>query len=254
MKNIGKNIGDFIFPALLIIGGLAILYSALFGGQNGYWLLGGGLIFLVGLVSVLLKLGMLNNMIQKVLFFAFIPAAVATGYFAYRSIQAPIEFNQLKKKRYEKVIANIETIRDWQLAHKSVYRGYAPTFDSLFQFINIDSFPVIKALGTVPDTLTEEQAVDMGLVTRDTILVSVKDSLFKMDGSIEEVSIIPFSKNQKFKMESGIIEKGQVKVPVFEVFAQNAYIFDGIEPEYYDPKEGIRVGSMADPSTSGNWE
>lgn len=254
MNNIGKNIGDFVFPSILVIGGGAILYSALFGGQNEYWLLGGGLILLVGLVSVLMKLGMLNNMIQKVLFFLFIPAAVATGYFAYRSIQAPIEFNQLKKKRYEKVIANIETIRDWQLAHKSVYRGYAPTFDSLFQFIEQDSFPVIKALGTVPDTLTEQQAVDMGLVTRDTILVSVKDSLFKMEGSIQDVSIIPFSKNQPFKMESGVIEKGQVKVPVFEVFAQNAYIFDGIKPEYYDPKEGVKVGSMTDPSTSGNWE
>ena len=254
MNNIGKNIGDFIFPALLIIGGLLIVFSATVGGQNGYWLLGGCLILIVGLFSIFMKLGMLNNMIQKVLFFAFIPAALITAYFAYRSIQAPIEFNQLKKKRYAEVVENLETIRDWQLAHKSVYRGYAPNFDSLFIFINTDSFPVIKALGTVPDTLTEQQAVDMGLVTRDTLLVSVKDSLFKMEGDINDVRIIPFSQNQEFAMESGIIEKGQVKVPVFEVIAANMYIFDGIESEYYDPKEGLHVGSMSDPSTSGNWE
>ena len=231
-----------------------VLFSALFGGQNGFWLLGGSLILLVGIFSILMKLGMLNKVMQKVLFFAFIPLAILTAYFSYRSIQAPIEFNQLKKKRYAKVVENLETIRDWQMAHKSVYRGYAPNFDSLFTFVNTDSFPVIKALGTVPDTLTEQQAVDMGLVTRDTLLVSVRDSLFKLEGEITDVKFIPFSKNQEFAMESGVIEKGQVKVPVFEVFAQNAYIFDGIKPEYYDPKDGLRVGSMSDPSTSGNWE
>lgn len=193
-------------------------------------------------------------MIQRVLFFAFIPAALVTAYFAYRSIQAPIEFNQLKKKRYAKVEERLKLIRDWQLAHKSVYRGYAPTFDSLFAFINTDSFPVVKALGTVPDTLTEQQAVEMGIVSRDTVLVSVRDSLFKLEGNITDVKYIPFSKQQEFAMESGVIEKGQVKVPVFEVVAKNMYIFDGIVPEYYDPKEGLYVGSMTDPSTSGNWE
>lgn len=254
MSNIGKNIGDFIFPVLLIISGILIVFSATVGGQNVYWLFGGSLILVVGIFAILMKLGLLNATIQKVLFFAFIPLAVVTAYFAYRSIQAPIEFNRLKEKRYAKVIKNLETIRDWQLAHKSVYRGYAPNFDSLFVFVNTDSFPVIKAIGTVPDTLTEQQAVEMGLVKRDTGLVSVRDSLFKLEGDIEEIAIIPFSKNQKFTMESGVIEKGQVKVPVFWVFAQNSYIFDGIEPEYYDPREGLQVGSMDDPSTSGNWE
>lgn len=254
MSNFGKNIGDFIFPAILIIGGFLVVFYSVFGGQNVYWLFGGSLILAVGITSVLLKFGMLASPIQKVLLGLFIVLSGVTAWFAYRSIQAPIEFNQLKNKRYAKVIENLETIRDWQLAHKSVYRGYAPNFDSLFVFVNTDSFPVIKAIGTVPDTLTEQQAVEMGLVKRDTVLVSVRDSLFKMDGSIEDIKIIPFSKNQEFVMESGVIEKGQVKVPVFEAFAQNAYIFDGIKPEYYDPKEGLRVGSMTDPSTSGNWE
>lgn len=231
-----------------------ILSSALFGGQNAFWALAGALILTVGVFSVLMQLGMLSSMIQKVLFLVFIPAALATAYFSYRSIQAPIEFNKLKKKRYAKVEERLKTIRDWQLAHKSVYQGYAPTFDSLFTFVNTDSFPVIRANGFVPDTLTEQEAVDLGIVSRDTMTVSVRDSLFKTGGDINDVRVIPFSKNQEFAMESGVIEKGQVKVPVFEVFAQNAYIFDGIKAEYYNPKDGLRVGSMTEPSTSGNWE
>lgn len=254
MSNTGKHIGDYLIPAALILFGLAILFSAVFGRQNIYLLLGGGLIFLVGLFALLLKLELLNNTLQKVMFFAFIPLALITAYFAYRSIQAPIEFNIEKKKRYAKVESRLKTIRDWQLAYKAVYRKYASNFDTLTVFINTDSFPVIKALGTVPDTLTEQQAVDMGLVTRDTIMVSVRDSLFKTGGDINDVRIIPYSKNQPFAMESGIIEKGQVEVPVFLVEALNMYIFDGIEPDYYDPQKGLRVGSMTEPSTSGNWE
>ncbi|MGB0368832.1 MAG: hypothetical protein ACPGD8_05475, partial [Flavobacteriales bacterium] len=234
--------------------GLAVVFSATVGRQNGFWLLGGGLILLVGLFALLLKLEVLNNAIQKVMFFVFIPLVVVTGYFAYRSIQAPIEFNQEKKKRFAKVEENLKTIRDWQLAYKSVYRSYSNNFDTLITFVDTDSFPVIKAFGTVPDTLTEQQAVDMGLVTRDTIRVSVRDSLFKSGGDINDVRIIPYSKSQEFKLDAGFIEKGQVQVPVFEAFAQNSYVFEGIEPEYYDPSKGLKVGSMTEPSTSGNWE
>ena len=254
MSKSGKNIGDYIIPGLLILAGLAIVYSATVGRQNEFWLLGGALILLVGLFALLLKLEVLNNTIQKVMFFVFIPLVAVTGYFAYRSIQAPIEFNQEKKKRYAKVEEKLKTIRDWQLAYKSVYRGYSSSFDTLVTFVDLDSFPVIKALGTVPDTLTEQQAVDMGLVTRDTILVSVRDSLFKSNGDINDIRLIPYSKNQEFRLEAGFIEKGQVQVPVFEAFAQNSYIFDGIKPEYYDPSKGLKVGSMSEPSTSGNWE
>lgn len=254
MNNLGRTIGDFIFPALLIISGLLILFYSLFGGQNEYWILGGSLILIVGLFSVAMKLGLLNNTVQKVLFFVFLPLVFATAYFAYRSIQAPIEFNREKDKRYAKVETKLKTIRDWQLAYKSVYRRYASGFDTLITFVNTDSFPVIRALGTVPDTLTEQQAVDMGLVTRDTMHVSVRDSLFKSDDDINDVRFIPPLNTQEFRMESGIVEKGQVMVPVFEVVALNAYIFDGIKPEYYDPKGDLRVGSMTEPSTSGNWE
>lgn len=254
MSKSGKNIGDYIIPALLILAGLAIVFSATVGRQNGFWLLGGGLILMVGLFAVLLKLEVLSNAIQKVMFFVFIPLVLLTGYFAYRSIQAPIEFNQVKNKRYAKVVENLKTIREWQFAYKSVYRGYSNNFDTLITFVNIDSFPVIRALGTVPDTLTEQQAVDMGLVIRDTILISVRDSLFKTGGDINDIRFIPYSENQEFSIESGVIEKGQVQVPVFEVMAQNVYIFDGIEPEYYDPGKGLKVGSMTESSTSGNWE
>ena len=254
MKNIVKNFGDFIFPALFIIGGGLIVFYSVFGGQNGYWVLGGSLILSVGIFTLLLKFGLLNNTIQKVLFFVFLPLAFVTAYFSYRSIQAPIEFNQEKKRRYAKVETHLKTLRDWQIAYKSVNKTYTSSFDSLVQFVNTGSFPVVKAIGTVPDSLTELKAIELGIVSRDTMLVSVRDSLFKLGGDINDVRFIPYSNSQVFEMKAGMVEKGQVQVPVFFIQALNKYIFEGIEPEYFDPNMGLEVGSMTEPSTSGNWE
>ncbi|MCF8257828.1 MAG: hypothetical protein K9J06_09750 [Flavobacteriales bacterium] len=244
----------FLFPAILTLGGLTIVYSAVIGGQNVFWLMGGLLITLVGVFVILMMLDKLPNALQKGLFIAFIPLALITAFFTYQSIDEPIKFNVEKNRRYTKVIEHIKVIRDWQLAYKSVYKVYAPNFDSLLQFVNTGEFPVIKALGTVPDTLTENEAVKLGIVERDTILVPARDSLFKSGGDINDVRYIPYSDKVEFQMAAGVIEKGQVQVPVFEVFARNEYIFSDIEPLYYKLEDGIKVGSMTDPSTSGNWE
>lgn len=244
----------FLFPGILTLAGLALIYSSVIGKQNVYWLLGGVLIALVGVFSILMILDKLPNAAQKGLFIAFIPLAMLTAYFGYQSIDAPIKFNQEKKRRYAKVIERVKTIRDWQLAYKGVYKVYAPSFDSLVHFVNNGEFPVIKAFGTVPDTLTEAEAVKLGIVTRDTVLVPARDSLFKSRGDINDVRYIPYSNNVEFYMEAGTVDKGQVSVPVFEVFASNEYIFPDIEPLYYKPEEGVKVGSMTEPSTSGNWE
>jgi hypothetical protein len=254
MGNGSKNLGRLFIPVIMTVLGLAAVYSALAGGQNVYWLFGGGLITIVGLFSVLVILDKVPAGIQKVLFFAFIPLALVTAYFSFISIDEPMKFDIEKKKRYADVIENIKVIRDWQLAYKSVNKVYAPNFDSLFQFVNTGVFTVIKAVGTVPDTLTEEEAVKLGIVTREPVIVSVRDSLYKLGGDINDVRFIPYSNKVEFTMAAGMVEKGQMQVPLFELFASNEDIFQDIEPLYYKPEEGLKVGSLTEPSTSGNWE
>ena len=40
------------------------------------------------------------------------------GYLTFMSVYGPIQFNQLKEKRYKVAIENLKDIRDAQLAHK----------------------------------------------------------------------------------------------------------------------------------------
>ncbi len=184
-------------------------------------------------------------------------------YLVYNSIAGKIRFEKETKHRRDLVIERLKDIRLAQLAYKSVKGKYADDFRALLDFVSNDSFPVIKALGTVPDTLTEGDAVRMGLVTRDTIYVNVKDSLFSSNYLkdhlgpflITSLPYIPFGKGEKFVMQAGEIEKGKVIVNVFEAFASYEFIYNGLytQNEGIDLKDGLKVGSMTDPSTSGNW-
>lgn len=257
MKQIGQQISKFLFPSLLTLSGLLmILFSdPLAGRQNMLWLFGGVLVFTVGLFAVLLLMDKIQTTIQKVAFFLFIPLGIVTAYLSYRSIQEPIEFNREKSERYEKIVEHLKRIRDIELAYKSEKGRYTGSFDTLKHFLTTDSFTVIKAIGSVPDTLTEEEAVELGIVSRDTFLISVFDSIVK-EFELEELAVIPFSENVDFDLNAGTVERNQVKVNVFEAKASNADIFPDIDLSNFeiDPNEGLSVGSMTEPSTSGNWE
>ena len=170
----------------------------------------------------------------------------------YKSIKDPVDFMAEKERRYEYVIQNLKDIRTAQLAFKATNGIYAPTFDTLINFVRLDSFKVVKAIGMVPDTLTEMEALELGIVSRDTTMSSVQDSIFGARylkdyvGSfyLDSLPYIPFGQGVVFEMETSEIERGSVKVPVFQVVDANPF----------DKKQILKVGSLSDPSTSGNWE
>ncbi|MFT4524494.1 MAG: hypothetical protein ACI85F_000639, partial [Bacteroidia bacterium] len=156
MNQIGQLITKFLFPSILTLSGfLIILFSSpLAGKQNMLWLFGGILIFTIGVFTILLLLDKIKSTLQKAMVFVLIPLALITAFLAYRSIQEPIEFNREKKVRYLQVVEHLKQIRDIELAYKSEKGKYAGKIDSLKRFLSVDSFTVIKAIGSVPDTLT----------------------------------------------------------------------------------------------------
>jgi len=185
------------------------------------------------------------------------------SFLVYQSIAGKIEFEEQTRDRRSAVIQNLKDIRTAQMAYKSVNDRYAKDFEQLLDFVKHDSFPMIKAEGMVPDTMSESQAVLLGLVTRDTSYVSVKDSIFSprylrdhfMAFYIDSLPYVPFGNGVKFDFNAGFVEKGKVRVSVFAVFAAFEHVYRGIDTsnEAIDLGEGLQVGSMEDPSTSGNW-
>ncbi len=203
---------------------------------------------------------------KKVIEFVLFALIIVMGYLLYESIQKPIRFNKEKDIRYEATIERLKDIRRAQVAYRSRYGKYTGSFDTLIHFLKTDSFAIVKAIGEVPDTLTEKKALEQGLITRDTTFVSVKDSLFKKSYYIDSLQYVPYTDQKKFNLGAGTIETGsKVKVKVFEASVKNKVLLKGLDEQLIvnlNDRQmkitgfpGLKVGSLEEATNNaGNWE
>lgn len=193
----------------------------------------------------------------------------------YRSVKKPIIFENAKNERYEKTIERLKEIRKAQIAYKSVYGKYTASFDTLINFVKTDSIIVIKAVGTIPDTLymqmgktaAEKYALQHKLILRDTFKVSARDSLFEKNFEAENMRFVPFFDNKyEFKMQTGQVLTGaKVYVNVLEVSVTNEVLLQGLNKSLLKAMEeealqngkfpGLKIGSLSEANNNaGNWE
>lgn len=192
---------------------------------------------------------------------------IVLGYFLIIGIQRPIEFTKKKDKRYDATIQRLKDIRKAQKAFKAENGYYTDDFDSLIDFIKTDSLTVVKAIGHVPDTLTEQEAVELKLVIRDTSLISTRDSLFPPPYPIDSLSFVPYTAGKdRFELDTISIEtQPGVLVPHLEAKASNKVILQGLDRQEIinlnaaqrklEKYEGLRIGSLEEVNNlAGNWE
>ena len=194
-----------------------------------------------------------------------IPLNIILAYFVYNSINSEVEFQKIAKVRIAENVQKLKDIRAVQIAYKSKYQGFSDDIDSLMVFLNSDSLAVVKSEGEAPDSLTELQALHVGLISRDTIYIAAKFHIFNSDYlttrdenfplDVEQLRYIPYAENKSYEIDAGSIEKGKVIVQVFEVSAQYGDVLIGVDAENkkYDLQGLLRVGSMSEASLNGNW-
>ncbi len=178
-------------------------------------------------------------------------------YLVYDRIMEPVRFNQEVQRREASIIQNLRDIREVQRAHRSRYQRFATDLDTLVLFFKNDSLPVIRAIGSVPDTLTESEAVRLGIVERDTMWIATRDSLLRRSRyHIDSLPYVPFGGGARFTMDAGFIERGLVRLPVFEAMVLPIVYLNDLPNwrVYYTRDEGLKVGSLAEAITDGNWE
>ncbi len=195
---------------------------------------------------------------------------VVLSYFLYQSIMEPIRFNREKDKREKAAIERLKAIRKAEVAYKSKYGRYTGSFDTLIHFVKYDSFPVVRAIGSIPDSLygviTEEEAIKRGIIIRDTSYVPVLDSLFGKDFPIDSIRYVPYCDTAQFFLGAGTIETAsKVKVEVFEAHVLNDVLLHGLPKQLitnYNARrekivgfKGLKVGSLTEATNNaGNWE
>tara|TARA_B100001287_G_scaffold184461_1_gene155639 strand:+ start:950 stop:1681 length:732 start_codon:yes stop_codon:yes gene_type:complete len=191
-------------------------------------------------------------------------------YMTFMSIYGEIKFNQEKEKRYKIVIENLKDIRDSQLAHRTVNGNFQNNWDSLVKFIETEKFTITQRRdSTVIDkVLTKRYGVDTtkDIVIIDTLgFVSVIDSLFGADDRYKTMMNVPVGKkDQVFKLETGYVPQNGMNIPVFEVSVdKSVLLYDqdknlvNKEKEMKSVEEvngpTLKVGSMEEVNTNGNW-
>tara|TARA_Y100001935_G_C17254440_1_gene482848 strand:- start:54 stop:686 length:633 start_codon:yes stop_codon:yes gene_type:complete len=198
-----------------------------------------------------------------------IPVNIILAFFVYNSISSEVEFNKIAKERIAENVQKLKDLRTLQIAFKRENEAFADNFNSLMNFLQNDSTRIVKMEG-VNDTLidgeeiSDELALKLGLIKRDTIYVSAMESIFdenyinSRDNNypfdINSLNIIPFTDKQ-YNIDANVIEKGKVSVQVFEISATYKDIFYGLDAENkkYDLNSLLKVGSMTEASLNGNW-
>lgn len=185
---------------------------------------------------------------------------IVLAYLIYESIMRPVRFNQAVYEREKAVISRLADLRLSQQFYKRQYNQYTDSFDTLITFLKAGEIPVVSLIPDPTDT-TFTRSIS------DTLgFVNVADSLFsrKVNFSVDSLRFIPFSGKKLFEIEAGKIERGGINVPVFEIRAHYNTFLKGLDAqlivnlvksrEDIERYPGMKVGSMQEPSTDGNWE
>jgi hypothetical protein len=112
--------------------------------------------------------------------------------------------------------------------------------------------------------MSDEQALEMGLISRDTAYVLAKETVFdeaylntrneKYRLNLTALTNVPHSE-ELYSVDAGRVEKGKVMVQVFEISTTYSAVFTGLDAENkkYDLNGLLKVGSMDEASLNGNW-
>ncbi len=220
----------------------------------------------VGLVFLIDRF--LPQKIKPILVIVFGLLSIFLGYKIYGSINAPIEFKKVRQERFSQVIAKLKDIRDSQEAYKTVNGKFAKDFNSLVKFVDTGSYTITQQRDSSFMRFDKTYGIEL---QKDTIIidtlgfVKVKDSLFKDDSRYKSMMEVPYAQNnEKFEMKADIIDKSGYKAPVFEAkIKKDVVLYDqpkdllGRENAHQSVEEvngtEIKVGSLTDVSTNGNW-
>jgi len=199
----------------------------------------------------------MKTVIQVILF----AAICVVAYLVYESVQKPLRFNAEQKFRYDATIQRLKEIRTAQVAFRSEFKEYTRSFDTLINFLKTDSFRVVRIIGDEDDSAS----VVAGKIIRQTIMISVMDSLFKKGYNVDSMRFVPFTKGAEFELDTANLKAGNVIVNVFEAKVANDVLLHGLDPQLLvnfnaDRKlktgyPGLKVGSLTETTNNaGNWE
>lgn len=228
--------------------------------KNGFIIFGlciiGILIFFIALELQLIPLH--NTIVKYSMFSAFSIITTALGIASYYSLADDIQFKDVFEKREIEIREKLLTIRDIQVEYLASKGEYCSEWDSLMKFIQSDSIAVIKYLVDKNDTIAVNDAIRNNRPIKDTTYVSIEEKVFgeKHTVQIDSLPLVPYSL-QKFELVTKKTKNNNGRYVFFlEVQTLKKTFVEGLRiyPENFDEEALIKIGSLTNPTTEGNWQ
>ncbi len=194
------------------------------------------------------------------------------GWKLFNSVNGPVEFNKIKEVRYAKVIKNLKDIKAAEMAYNEITGSFTGDFDSLIRFIDTAQFANVERRDTSYADVAKNRAfgITEGYFIEDVVLdtlgfTPVKDALYEGSERYKTMMNIPVEGiDARFELQSGKLEKSGAVYSVFEAKISKDIILEGLDPDLIVQEKqvvsvegvngaSIKVGSMTEVDTSGNW-
>ncbi len=194
------------------------------------------------------------------------------GWKLWNSVMGPVEFNKIKEARYVKVIENLKDIQAAELAHKEITGSFTGDWDSLINFIDTAKFAITQRRDTSYADVAKNKAfgISEGYFIEESLIdtlgfTPVKDSLYGSTNRYKTMMNVPVEGvDAKFDLKAGKIEKNEATYSVFEAKVSKKIVLGDLDKDLLtqelqvqsvDGVNGpdIKVGSLEDVNTSGNW-
>lgn len=235
------------------------------------------LVLLIVLVFVLVKVFDKIATPKNRIFFSILLWVITGvfGYLIYSSVMAPIRFDKEKELRFEAAVNKMLDIKKSQLAYKSVKGNYAPTFDSLINFIENERFEIIERKDTSVPDVARNAAFGLAngeggyykdiVIKRSLGFKSVKDSLFKNSERYKRLNTVKISDFEvPVTMKTSSIVVKDKAFPTLEVTIDKNAVLKGMDEDLLEQEkkvvsideingDQIILGSLNDVSLTGNW-
>jgi len=288
------DISKYLISALLLVVGLFSLGIYLNGlrgdgleSQPLAMLFAGLALVIVGVIALPEMLNKLDArrytgiMITGII--ASIGLVIGVGY----SVFEEMDFQETKLEVQSVTIQSLKDIREIQIAHKSVYGGYAQDFTILEAFVDEEVMPVTFNMGSFHDTLNEQSSIRFGYIIkrmdldsiskeleinsdellslieednsvykiRDTLYTSFYDENLTLEKRAEKklpvfnMEAMKFNPRtgDRFRMKTSVIEVGGLWQPTIFVQDPTPFGRDRVK------KDTLSFGSLTEAHTDGNW-
>ena len=202
-------------------------------------------------------------------------AVIVMGYLCVMSIVTPENFKKEQAQREAVIEKRLKDIATYEIAYKENFGKFA-TADELVEFLTNGKIFYINAEGDYTDEMrekgiTEKQAAAQGLIKRDTTYMSARDSLLKNGEDPRELIMVPGFPDHRSEIETATIQQevgnDTINMSVFQAQVPMEVYLAGMDKHILSTKisdakarnngagyPGLRIGSLKEVKTTGNWE